>query len=280
VTLPAHPDGSLLDALCARFPRVSRADWLDRCARGRVRDAAGAPLDPHALHAAARVVHYWREVPGEPRVPFDERVLHADDRLVVADKPHLLPVMPAGRYVRDTLVGRLERRLGRPVVALHRLDRATAGLVLLSVDPTTRGAYQALFRERRIVKVYEAIAPPLPELTFPLTVRSRLAPGEPFFRMCVVAGEPNAETHVDVLERGAVAWRYELRPVTGRKHQLRVQMAALGAPIVGDDFYPELSRRSDEDATPLRLVARRLEFVDPVTGEARRFESAIPLALD
>lgn len=94
-----------------------------------------------------------------------------------------------------------------------------------------------------------------------------------------IAGPPNAETHVTVLARGADTWLYELMPVTGRKHQLRVHMASLGAPIVGDDLYPEYRPRAPDDyASPLQLVARRLEFDDPVTGEARSFESRATLA--
>jgi tRNA pseudouridine32 synthase/23S rRNA pseudouridine746 synthase len=278
VTLAARPEGSVLDALCARFPRVGRETWLDRFRRGRVRDAMGATLAPQEPQTTPRVVHYWREVPAEVPVPFEERVLHVDERIVVADKPPFLAVMPAGRYVADTLVARLQRRLGRSVVALHRLDRATAGLVLLSVDPATRGAYQALFRERRIVKVYEALARPLPEVEFPRVARTRLEPGVPFFRMRVADGPPNAETHVDVLERGATYWRYALRPVTGRKHQLRVQMAALGAPIVGDRFYPDVVAGPEDWANPLRLVARGLEFDDPVSGEPRRFRSTLTVS--
>jgi tRNA pseudouridine32 synthase / 23S rRNA pseudouridine746 synthase len=280
VSLAPRPEGTLLDALCERFPRVPREAWLDRFRRGRVVGDDGTPLTPDASQSVPRVVRYWREVPDEAPVPFGHAVVHADGRLIVADKPHFLPVMPAGRFAADTLVGRLERSNGRPVTALHRIDRATAGLVLLSLDPTSRAEYQALFRERRVVKLYEALAPPLPDLQFPLTVRSRLEPGEPFFRMRLAPGEPNAETTIDVLERGHSAWKYELRPVTGRKHQLRVQMSGLGAPIFGDDLYPTLAGRDPGDySTPLRLVARRLEFVDPFTGAFTCYRSAIPLAL-
>lgn len=166
----------------------------------------------------------------EPVIPFAETVVHADAHLVVACKPHFLPVAPTGAYVRETLLTRLVRRLDNPsLVPLHRIDRETAGLVLFSADPASRGRYQALFRERRIRKHYLALAPPLPGLVFPHVHRSRLEPGEPFFRMHEAAGEPNSETVIDVVARGEDTWTYRLQPITGHKHQLRVHMAALGA---------------------------------------------------
>jgi tRNA pseudouridine32 synthase/23S rRNA pseudouridine746 synthase len=212
-------------------------------------------------------------VPDEPRIPFDETVLHHDAHLLVADKPHFLPVTPSGAHVHETLLGRLIRRTGNPdLVPLHRIDRETAGLVLFSTNPETRAIYQALFPERRIEKTYEAIAPALPSLEFPRVHRSRMVPGEPFFRMREAEGEPNSETRIDVIERGDTGWRYALQPVTGRKHQLRVHMAALGAPIRNDPLYPEVRFRDagDFDA-PLQLVAKNVAFVDPVSGESRRF---------
>ena len=279
--LPPGPWATVLDGLCARFPAVSRAQWLDRMARGRVLDDAGQPLGPQARYRVGLEVHYYREVADEPHIPFEEAVLHVDEHLLVADKPHFLPVAPSGAHVHETLLGRLMRRTGnRDLVPLHRLDRDTAGLVLFSTQPGSRDAYQSLFRERRIDKTYEAVAAPLPGLAFPLVRRSRLVPGEPFPRMCEAPGEPNSETAVDVIARGERHWHYALQPVTGRKHQLRVHMAALGAPIASDPLYPEVAHRAPGDhEAPLQLLARSLSFTDPLTGETRRFSSALRLAL-
>ncbi len=263
--LPPGPWTTLLEGLCGHFPALPREVWLDRMARGRVLGDDGHPLAADTPYRVGLEVHYYREVADEPRIPFEERVLHLDDHLLVADKPHFLPVTPSGAHVHETLLGRLIRRTGNAdLVPLHRIDRETAGLVLFSVNPATRAAYQALFRERKIEKHYEAIAPALPELAFPLLRRSRVVSGEPFFRMCEVDGEPNSETRIDVIERGKRWWRYALQPVTGRKHQLRVHMAALGAPIRNDPLYPELRYREAGDfAAPLQLLAVRVEFVDP-----------------
>ncbi|GAC1626498.1 MAG: RluA family pseudouridine synthase [Nevskia sp.] len=273
--LPPGPWTSLLDGLCARFPAIDRAQWQDRIARGLVLDAEGRPLAADSAYRAGALVRYFREVPAETPVPFAETILHVDDDLVVADKPHFLAVAPTGAYVEETLLTRLVRRLGnRALVPLHRLDRVTAGLVLFSARPATREAYHALFRKRLIAKRYEALAPALPALDFPITRRSRIELGEPFFRRREAEGPANSETLIEVLDRGSPHWRYALSPLTGQTHQLRLHMAALGAAIVNDALYPELLPQANDDySRPLKLLAKELVFVDPLTGSERRFES-------
>jgi len=280
--LPQGDWSTVLDCLCAHFPTIDRATWLDRFARGRVLGADGQALDvTHAYQVGLRV-HYFREVPNEQPIPFEARILHQDEHLLVADKPHFLPVMPSGSYVNETLLARLSKRVGNPdLVPIHRIDRLTAGLVLFSTNPASRGAYQALFRERRIDKRYEAICPALPELEFPRRERLHMIEGEPFFLMKQGDGEPNSETRIEVLERRNELWRYALYPVTGRKHQLRLQMATLGAGICNDPFYPELIERARRDQDdydrPLKLLARGLAFDDPLSGARRSFTSQLQL---
>ncbi|MFZ0872202.1 MAG: pseudouridine synthase, partial [Rhodanobacter sp.] len=239
----------------------------------------GVAIAPDTPYRVGLRIHYYREVLDEAPIRFTETVLHVDEHLVVADKPHFLPVTPAGGFVEQTLLRRLIHRLGNPdLVPLHRIDRATAGLVLFSANRASRDHYQALFRERRIDKRYEALAPALPGLAFPLLRHSRIVVGEPFFRMQEVDGAPNSETRIEVIERGVDTWRYALHPVTGRKHQLRVHMAALGAPIEGDTLYPVLLEKAADDyQQPLRLLAHSLAFVDPLSGRPRRFESQLGL---
>lgn len=277
--LPAGPWATVLDCLCAHFPAISRDTWLDRMARGKVLDSDGQPIGPEHPYREALRIHYFREVPQETPVPFQESVLYIDEHLVVADKPHFLPVTPAGGFVQETVLARLARALGNhELVPLHRIDRHTAGLVLFSANPESRAVYQALFRERRIGKFYQAWAPSLPSQAFPLVRRSRIVAGEPFFRMTEEDGAANSETRIDILERAGSYWRYALQPVTGRKHQLRVHMAALGAPILHDPFYPQLSDPAPDDyARPLQLLAQRLAFVDPLTGKSREFVSELQL---
>lgn len=279
--LPQGDWPTVLDCLCAHFPAINREVWLQRMARGRVLDAEGAPIGPAHVYRVGLRVHYFREVVAETPIPFVETVLYVDEHLLVADKPHFLPVMPAGEYVEQTLQARLAKRLGNAdLVPLHRIDRHTAGLVLFSCNRQSRGQYQALFRERQIDKRYEALAPALPELDFPLRRATRLAAGEPFFRMQEVAGMANTETRIEVAQQLGEHWLYGLYPVTGKKHQLRVHMAALGAPIVNDPFYPEISEgpdAPDDYSRPLKLLAQGLAFIDPLSGEQRRFASRLSL---
>ncbi len=276
------PDGSwatVVQALCAHFPRIHAATWRDRFARGRVLDDAGDPLIVDATYRRGMTVYYFREVRDEPVIPFTEQILHLDSDLLVVDKPHFLPVMPAGGFVRESLLSRLQTTLGNPEIApLHRIDRGTAGLVMFSVNAATRDPYQALFRDKAIRKHYEALAPALPDVQFPHERRTRLERGDPFFRMQEVAGPANSESRIALIDRDGETWRYALEPVTGKKHQLRVHMAALGAPIINDRVYPHLCEEAaDDHARPLKLLARSLAFVDPLTGQARGFESRLTL---
>ncbi len=277
--LPPGDWATLLEGLCARFPAIDRARWQDRFDRQRVLDAQGNALAADRPWQAGLEIVYFREVAGEPPIPFAERIVYQDANLLVADKPHFLPVTPAGRYVRETLLARLVATTGiGDLVPLHRIDRGTAGLVLFSTRADSRAAYQAVFRERRIEKHYEALAPALPQLEFPREHASHLERGEPFFRMREGEGAANSLTRIRILRASGPLWRYGLEPVSGRKHQLRVHMAALGAPIAGDDFYPELCERHAEDyRQPLQLLARSLAFDDPLSGQPRRFESAFQL---
>lgn len=279
VFLPPGPWATVLDCLCEKFPAIGREQWLDRFARSRVLDGDGQPIAVDRAYREGLKIHYFREIPNEAPIPVIETVLYADEHLVVADKPHFLPVTPAGDYVEQTLLRRLIQRLGNPdLVPLHRIDRHTAGLVLFSANRQTRSAYQALFPTRRIEKIYEAIAPALPDLAFPRVHESRLVDGEPFFRMQEGPGAANTQTRIEVTERNGALWRYALYPVTGKKHQLRVHMAALGAAICNDPFYPDVVKDAIDDYDrPLKLLARELAFIDPVLGEPRRFASRLHL---
>ena len=276
VALPPGPWLSVLDFLAERFPRVGREILLARLSRGEIHDAAGRAVSPEARYRPYEKLYYFREVPDEKPLPVEEHILFQDERLVVVDKPHFLPMSPGGKHLRETLVVRLRKRLGNANLApIHRLDRDTAGVVLFSVQPQTRGVYQRLFADRLIKKCYEAVAPVAPSMTFPLVYRSRLATGKHFLQMVEGEGSPNSETAVDCLDqRGEWAY-YRLQPLTGKKHQLRIHMASLGLPIRNDRIYPVLAAADTPDDlnAPLQLLARSITFHDPLTGSWRRFSS-------
>lgn len=291
VSLPrmrVAPWPTVLDFLAERLPAVNRAEWHERMARGEVVGDDGLPLPPGAPYEHGARVYYWRALPLEPAIPFEESVVFQDEHLLVADKPHFLPVTPGGRYVRETLLVRLKQRLNLPNLSpLHRIDRETAGLVVFSVQPPERDAYQRLFRDRLVDKTYEAIAPWREGMTWPQTRHSHILEQEDaFYRMREARPEenlpPNSETHIHLLERHGDWARYRLEPVTGKRHQLRVHMHGLGLPLLGDQFYPVVRRgpgELEDFAEPLRLLARAIAFTDPVTGQPRRFESRLQLAL-
>ena len=282
VALQAGPWATITDFLVQRFPAIPRSTWLARMQANDVVDEYGQHVTASRPYQAPLRVYYYRELPPEVPIPFDEVVLFQDEHLLVVDKPHFLPVTPAGKYLQQTLLVRLKRRLGvEALVPIHRIDRETAGLVLFSLQASSRGAYQQLFAERHVTKHYEAIVPWADGHTLPATYSIRL---EDHTFMCVheVPGEANATTHIHVTATTAAGDRAKLQlsPVTGRKHQLRVQCAALGIPILHDRIYPKLLPEGTDDfAHPLQLLAKHLRFTDPVTGALREFTSPRTLVL-
>ncbi|MFV0136979.1 RluA family pseudouridine synthase [Streptomyces sp. HMX87] len=286
VRLPAEgPWATVGEHLVERLTGAAPGAVAGMLDAGLIVGADGRPVAADTPYLPGACVWFHRELPAEVPVPFPVDVVHRDEHIVVADKPHFLATTPRGSHVAETALARLRRELGIPTLtAAHRLDRLTAGLLLFTVRPEERGAYQSLFRDRRVRKEYEAVAPYDPGLALPRTVRSRIVKerGVPAARE--VAGEPNAESRIELLERrtgpaGALG-RYRLVPRTGQTHQLRVHMSALGVPILGDPLYPEVTAPvpAGDFRRPLQLLARELEFTDPVTGREHRFRSGRALA--
>ena len=282
VYLPPGPWENVLDFLVDRFPRLTREFLRGRLLDGDIVDDDGVPQRPDSPYRTRSWLWYYREVPDEVPVPFELPILYRDERLVVVDKPHFMATTPSGRYLRHTALVRLRKALGLNTLSpIHRLDRETSGVLVFCVDPANRGRYQALFQAREVAKEYEAVARVPVGLTLPMVYRSRLEEMEGRFLMHEVPGPVNSETHIELLrtldDEGLAHLR--LQPVTGRKHQLRAHLSALGMPIMNDGFYPpvpleEAELRGAEDfERPLQLLARAIEFRDPVDGRVRRFES-------
>lgn len=282
MVLRAGPERTVGECLLATpsLAGMTRDDLAARAALGEIVDADGQPI---VLDAPARLntsVYLYRDLPEEPDIPFDLPILYADDNIVVVDKPHFLATMPRGRHVTQTALVRLRRELGTDLVSpAHRLDRLTAGVLLFTLRPEVRAAYQALFAERLAIKEYRALAPVRTDLETTTTVANRIEKTAGDLRARVLAGEVNAISDITLVEQAAAGGVYDLRPFTGRTHQLRLHMAQLGVGIVGDPLYPdvrpELAARPDHGdfSEPLRLVAHTLRFADPLTGEKRHFVS-------
>jgi tRNA pseudouridine32 synthase/23S rRNA pseudouridine746 synthase len=277
--LPAEgPWDTIRDHLVERLPMVDSAR-IDHMFREQRFVGADGPIAHDAPFAPDSFVWFHRDLPEEVPVPFDVTVVHRDEDLLVVDKPHFLSTIPRGKHIVETALVRLRHQLDLPELSpAHRLDRVTAGLILFVITPRLRGAYQTLFRDRLVRKEYEAVAPIDPTLELPRTVRSRIVKERGIITAQEVSGEANSETRVHLLERRDGLGRYRLRPETGRTHQLRLHMSSLGIPILGDDFYPRLVETPlDDFSRPLQLLAKTLEFTDPVTGRERRFESRLRL---
>lgn len=205
-----------------------RLDWENRLKNGLILDQNGLALPLDAPYIVGQRIHYWRDAGIEPRIPFDEQIIYQDAHILVADKPHFLPVTPSGGYVQETLLVRLKRRTGlADLTPMHRIDRDTAGLVMFCIRVQDRDAYAQLFRQRRVSKIYECIAPFSPDVSFPLTRNTRLVTSpDSFMQMAEMPGEPNSETRIELIERlGGSLARYRLEPITGKRHQLRVHIA-------------------------------------------------------
>jgi tRNA pseudouridine32 synthase/23S rRNA pseudouridine746 synthase len=277
--LPPGRWKTILEFFQEQYPRIAVETWTMRMAKGEVIDECGQSIDLQTAYRVGACIFYYRELENERIIPFFEQVIYQDEHILVADKPHFLPVIPSGRFLQQTLLVRLRNTYNlESLVPIHRLDRETAGVVLFSVNPSTRGHYTSLFRNRKVTKVYEALAPTNDTTRLPTIRRSRIVPGEPFFRMKEVPGAVNSETHITyrcTVGRDSI---YELIPRTGRKHQLRLHLAALGIPIVNDKLYPVITRGRDDDfSNPLKLLAKSLSFACPLTGQQHYFESGIKL---
>lgn len=277
---PPYP--SILDFLSARFPNVDREIWIQRICAGKVLNKKQEPIHLDTPYESGGRLYYFREVISEPEVPFQEEILWQDEHLIVIAKPHFLPVTPGGKYVTQSVIYRVRARLQNPdIVPLHRLDRATAGIVLLSACPQTRAKYDALFTTARVHKTYLAVAhsriEPLPSQ---ITIQNRLAEDNLRFLMRVVPGIPNATTQIQIRSIHSQYTFFQLHPLTGKTHQLRVHLQTLGCPIVNDFRYPTFQEKLSNDLEhPLQLLAKKISFTDPLTHQDREFTTPQRLSL-
>ena len=276
---------NLIDFLVEKFPQIPKEEWAKRMDQGLVLDEEGIPQDSQAPCQENTFIYYYRSIEIEELIPFQELIIYEDDHLLISDKPHFLPVTPAGHYLQETLLVRLKNKTGiKDLTPIHRIDRETAGLVAFSKRAQDRNLYQVLFRERQIKKTYEAIAPYQEHLKdqFPIERISRIEESDIFIQMQEVPGEPNSDTVIQLLEVNKPWARYQLELGTGKKHQLRVHMNALGMPIKHDKIYPNIvpqPKMGKDFSEPLQLLAKRLSFRDPVTQLEHNFQSQFCLNL-
>lgn len=279
ITLPPVNQGweNLYQFLCDQFPRIAPAIWAERLEQGKVHWHSGEIVGMQTPFLPSRRLCYYREVVAEPVVTASHQIVYQDEHILLACKPHGLPVIPGGEFVNECLLERLRRDTGLEDIApVHRLDRDTAGLVLFSVNPDSRPAYYQLFAQGRINKTYQAVAR-LPahllqgSLEQVFVLHNRLEKSQPRFLMQQVDGEPNAHSTLRLVARQNQLGLFALTPHTGKTHQLRLHMQAIGCPILFDPYYPVLLPKNQPLAGPLQLLAQQLQFVDPVTGHFQHF---------
>jgi tRNA pseudouridine32 synthase / 23S rRNA pseudouridine746 synthase len=286
ITLPAINQGwaNLYEFLCWKFPRIEPQIWQQRLLDGKVYWFGGEPVTAATPFSPSRRLCYFREVSSEPQIPFVEDVVYQDEHLLVACKPHFLPVIPGGEYIHQCLLERLRSKYQLPdLVAVHRLDRETAGLVLFSKQANSRADYYQLFASGQIEKSYLAVANIPAQLDATpgqqWQVNNRLDKAQPRFLMQQVDGEVNARSSIELLQRSGDLGLFKLTPHTGKTHQLRVHMQGLGMPLLHDKYYPQLLPKTELDfSQPLQLLAAQLRFTDPLSGEVRAFSTTRRLA--
>ncbi|GAA1144685.1 pseudouridine synthase [Nesterenkonia lutea] len=306
------PWRTIHDYVLETFGHIDHGGITARFDAGEVVDIDGVPLSTTTSLGEREFLWYYRSVSEEVPLPVREEIIYENEHLVVVDKPHFLPTTPAGRYVQESLLVRLRNTLGVPdLVPVHRLDRGTAGVVLFSKEPSTRGAYQLLFENRQVNKTYECVSAAPRGMTaealasrFPLSVRNRIekTKGVVVSQLAAYAPEhsgrrphdrkartgkrrteaipgANSSSRVELLAAGTSpsgeqVGHFQLIPHTGKTHQLRIHMALLGLGILNDRFYPELlDDAPDEFDRPLQLLAKTLSFRDPLNGVQRSFTS-------
>ncbi len=297
------PWDTAMDYMMHRWGHIDPQGIADRFDAGEIVGEAGIPLDRSTPLRRHTFIWYYRSLPPETRIPVELNILHQDEHLLVVDKPHFLPTTPGGTYIQESALVRLRNQLQLPdLIPMHRLDRMTAGILLLSTNPETRGKYQVLFEKRLVQKEYECVsaaepAPGHPAVDFPVVVRNRMTKSRSYLLAEVIEGEPNAETRIERLRTfdtpdggaqstsspadGGTQRRalYRLEPHSGKTHQLRVHMASLGLGIVNDAFYPDLLDKAPDDyAKPLQLLARGIRFVDPISGTPVEYRSRLELS--
>jgi len=280
VFLPADQTHSnLLEFFITQFPHITATEWEQRFNEGLILNIEGGALSAKDPYQSNTHLMYFRRLAREPEIPFEEQILFQDEHILVADKPHFLPVTPSGLYLHQTLLNRLKKKTGIPTLSpIHRIDRDTAGLVIFSVNPDERAQYQNLFRDRVVKKVYEAIAPYSDTLIkrLPMTYQSKIEESEHFLQMQEVQGEPNTDTLIELIQINQPWAKYRLTPGSGKKHQLRCHLNVLGAPIKHDQIYPILTPYQEYEldiSKPLQLLAKEIAFDDPITKQMRSFAS-------
>jgi 23S rRNA pseudouridine1911/1915/1917 synthase len=279
-----HHGQSLLAHLASRYPHSSPQAWQQKLNSGEVTLNGVAATGSESIASGQTLV--WNRPPWiEPDAPQRFEVLFEDLHLLAVDKPSGLPTLPGGGFMENTLLRLVQKRTpsANPV---HRLGRATTGIVLFAKTPQAASALSTNWNTHRIQKIYRALAQNIAQRDAYeiLTPIGRV----PHPRMgSVWAADPNgkpAKSSAKVISRDAGATTFEVTLHSGRPHQIRIHLASIGHPLVGDPLYG-ITGQPLENLPGLPgdggylLHAQFLKFHHPITGEEIHLEAALPWPL-
>jgi tRNA pseudouridine32 synthase/23S rRNA pseudouridine746 synthase len=279
ITLPkrGNKNITILDFLEQHFPHIGRKIWSERIDSELVSDANGNPISQDTAYNAGMRLSYYREVPKEMKIPFEEIILFQNNHILAICKPHFLPVQPSGPYVRECLLNRLIKSLrNENLVPLHRIDRETAGVILFSADRKSRNVYHQMFKSGSVKKIYEAIGTkPSDNKVEEWLIENRIEESDDWPLMKNSDGPINARTLIRKIGEKDDLIKFRIEPLTGKGHQIRLHLQIIGSCIINDRYHPKLlPEMPDNFKNPLQLIARKLEFVDPISGERFMFRSS------
>ena len=272
-----------------KIPRLSRTR-LQRVIRGDCQ-VDGRPGKPSQVVAAGQTVVFRRPAPNEPDAPRELPILLEDPAFYALDKPAGIAMHPTAKFHHSTVTAVLRERFpGEPLQITHRLDLETSGVLLVARTRDAAVALKGAFARRRVHKRYLAIVLGALEGEGVIDLPLALAGGLVRVKMAVREGGLPARTRYRVRERLHDHTLVECFPETGRQHQIRAHLAAIGHPVVGDKLYPDervfadyqdhgFSAVADRVTLPRQaLHAEGVAFPHPVTGET--VEVSSPLAAD
>ncbi|MBC8131362.1 MAG: RluA family pseudouridine synthase [Deltaproteobacteria bacterium] len=291
IYVPRECDGWRLDHfLKRRIGRLSRTRIQEIISTQITLD--GRRARPSTTVRAGEMIFLQRPAPTEPDVPRTFDVLYEDEAVMVIDKPAGLPMHTSAKFWRNTLVAVLrERYPGQHTEICHRIDRETSGVMLIARTPAAGSLLKSAFAQRRIAKRYLALVKGCPPDTGIIDQPLKLLETPTHLMMGPAADGQPAITRFEVVKRFAAHALVAASPETGRQHQIRVHLATIGYPLVGDKLYgageqyfmeacdtgisAELLQRFDGLARHA-LHAERLTFPHPVTGNSCTVTSPMP----